>query len=303
MRHSETPDKVLQQIKTGGGADERLGDASLFGGAARVSKDGDWSESYICNLIDWHLKEQENMPLLTGSAYWPFKDFSTPIRPENPVPYMNQKGVVERDLTKKEAFFVFQSWWTEKPMVHIYGHTWPVRWGDAGEEKMIKVYSNCEEAELFVNGKSYGMKKRNGQDFPAAGLRWNVVYSPGENLINVIARKGKITVTDEIRQTFQIEKWGTPSKMEIEKLSQRGDTITLQIKFLDKNGILCLDARNYVEFIFTGDGKLLDNLGTSSGSRKVQAYNGRAIIKAVINGSQAVAGVKSPGLETIILKL
>jgi beta-galactosidase len=303
MRHSETPDKVLQQIKTGGGADERLGDASLFGGAARVSKDGDWSESYICNLIDWHLKEQENMPLLTGSAYWPFKDFSTPIRPENPVPYMNQKGVVERDLTKKEAFFVFQSWWTEKPMVHIYGHTWPVRWGDAGEEKMIKVYSNCEEAELFVNGKSYGMKKRNGQDFPAAGLRWNVVYSPGENLINVIARKGKITVTDEIRQTFQIEKWGTPSKMEIEKLSQRGDTITLQIKFLDKNGILCLDARNYVEFIFTGDGKLLDNLGTSSGSRKVQAYNGRAIIKAVINGSQAVAGVKSTGLETIILKL
>ena len=40
------------------------GDASLFGGAARVSKDGDWSESYICNLFDWHLKEQETMPWL-----------------------------------------------------------------------------------------------------------------------------------------------------------------------------------------------------------------------------------------------
>ncbi|HVG13983.1 MAG TPA: glycoside hydrolase family 2 TIM barrel-domain containing protein, partial [Chitinophagaceae bacterium] len=71
-RHSETPDKALQQIGKAGAADERAGDASLFGGAARVSKDGDWSESYICNLMDWHLKEQETMPWLTGAAQWPF---------------------------------------------------------------------------------------------------------------------------------------------------------------------------------------------------------------------------------------
>src|SRR5690606_37831479 len=43
-RHSETPDQVLSHISTGRGADERAGDASLYGGAARVSKDGDWSE-------------------------------------------------------------------------------------------------------------------------------------------------------------------------------------------------------------------------------------------------------------------
>lgn len=85
-RHSENPDKALAGISGGGGADERAGDASLFGGAARVSKDGDWSESYIVSLIDWHLKEQETMPWLTGTAYWPFKDFSTPVRPDNPVP-------------------------------------------------------------------------------------------------------------------------------------------------------------------------------------------------------------------------
>ncbi|RZJ98937.1 MAG: glycoside hydrolase family 2 protein, partial [Flavobacterium sp.] len=164
LRHSENPDKALSKIKTGGSADERAGDASLYGGAARISKDGDWSESYITNLIDWHLKEQETMPWLSGTAYWPFKDFSTAIRPDNPVPYMNQKGVVERDLTRKEAFYVFQSYWTEKPMVHIYGHTWPVRWGDEGEEKMVKVYSNCNEAEIFLNGKSFGSKKRNSRD-------------------------------------------------------------------------------------------------------------------------------------------
>ena len=56
---------------------------------------------------------------------------------------------------------------------------------------MIKVYSNCDEAELFVNGKSYGVKKRNSQDFPAAGLRWNVKLNKGENTVNVIAKKGR----------------------------------------------------------------------------------------------------------------
>lgn len=86
---------------------------------AWTKKKNEWSESYIVRLIDWHLKEQETMPWLTGTAYWPFKDFSTPVRPENPVPYVNQKGVVERDFTKKEAYYVFQSYWASKPMVHI----------------------------------------------------------------------------------------------------------------------------------------------------------------------------------------
>ncbi len=302
-RHSESPDKVLQKVKSGVGTDERGGDASLFGGAARVSKDGDWSESYICNLIDWHLKEQENIPSLTGSAYWIFKDFSTPIRPDNPVPYVNQKGVVERDLTKKEAYYVFQSWWTQTPMAHIYGHSWPVRWGDQGEEKMVKVYSNCDEAELFVNGKSYGIKKRKGQDFPAAGLRWNVVYNQGENQLKVIARKGEVTVTDEIKQAYQTDKWGAPAQLVLRKIDQQGDIATIEVKLLDRKNVLCLDARNWVTFGLTGDGKLLDDLGTSSGSRKVEVYNGRAIIRVKTNNGKSVASVKSEGLKTVFVEL
>ncbi|MDP4292687.1 MAG: glycoside hydrolase family 2 TIM barrel-domain containing protein, partial [Bacteroidota bacterium] len=226
-RYSENPDRIEEAIQTGNGTDERAGDASLYGGAARVSKDGDWSESYICNLIDWHLKEQETMSWLTGAAFWTFKDFSTPIRPENPVPYVNQKGVVERDLTKKEAYYVFQSYWTDKPMVHIFGHNWPVRWGNDGEFKMIKVYSNCPEAELFLNGKSYGVRKRNSQDFPAAGLRWGLKFNKGENTVKVIARKGKDEYTDEIKFQYQTEKWDKPAQMQLEKIKQEGDTATI----------------------------------------------------------------------------
>jgi beta-galactosidase len=302
-RHSETPDKVLQQVKTGVGTDERSGDASLFGGAARVSKDGDWSESYICNLIDWHLREQETMPYLTGSAYWPFKDFSTPVRPDNPIPYMNQKGVVERDLTKKEAYYVFQAWWTQTPMVHIYGHSWPVRWGDEGEEKMVKVYSNCDEAELFVNGKSCGIKKRNSQDFPASGLRWSVKYNKGANTLKVIAKKGKVSVTDEITQAYQTEKWGKPTQLILQKIDQKGEIATIEVKLYDEKKTLCLDARNIVTFGLAGDGQLIDNQGTSSASRKVELYNGRAIIRIKTNNGKSVADVRSQGLKTAFLEL
>ncbi len=303
LRHSENPDNALAKIKTGTGADERSGDASLIGGAARVSKDGDWSESYICNLFDWHLKEQETMPWLTGSAFWVFKDFSTPIRPDNPVPYMNQKGVVERDFTKKEAYYVLQSYWAKKPMAHIYGHTWPIRWGDEGEQKMVKVYSNADNAELFVNGKSYGVKKRNSQDFPAAGLRWLVVFNKGKNDIRVVAHKGKVTVTDTISQIYQTEKWDKPAKLVLTKIADKNGIATVQVTLLDSKGVQCLDAINWINFSLTGDGILLDDLGTSSGSRKVEAYNGRAIISLKTNGGNSVVGVQSPGLKTVFLNL
>jgi len=300
-RHSESPDNALRKVKTGVGADERAGDASLIGGASRVSKDGDWSESYIVNLVDWHLKEQETMPWLTGSAQWPFKDFSTPVRPDNPVPYMNQKGVVERDFTKKEVFYVYQSYWTKKPMVHIYGHTWPVRWGAAGEEKMIKVFSNCDEAELFVNGKSQGVKKRNSQDFPAAGLRWNVVPNAGKNIVKVIAKKGKTVLEDELSFDYETRPWGKPAKLELQKIAEENGKATFEVKLKDANGVQCLDARNWVRFSLAGDGELIDNQGTSTGSRYVQFYNGRALISVKTNGGKSTIAVKSEGVPSEML--
>jgi beta-galactosidase len=302
-RHSENPDKALQQVRAAGAADERAGDASLYGGAARVSKDGDWSESYICNLFDWHLKEQETMPWLTGTAQWIFKDFSTPIRPDNPIPYMNQKGLVERDLTKKEGYYVFQSYWSTKPMVHIYGHSQPVRWGDNGEEKMVKVFSNCDEAELFVNGKSFGRNKRNSQDFPAAGLRWNVVFNKGKNTVSVLAIKGKVQVRYEISFIYQTEKWGKPAMTVLEKIKEENSIATIEVKVLDSNGIQCLDAANWVRFGLTGDGVLDDDLGTSGGSRLVQLYNGRATISMHTKGGASVMSAKVETLPVVFMNV
>jgi beta-galactosidase len=64
-----------------------------------------------------------------------------------------------------------------RTMVRLYGHTWPMRWGDADEQKVVKVYSNCPTAELFQNGKSLGVKHRDMSDFPAAGSRWTTPFA------------------------------------------------------------------------------------------------------------------------------
>jgi beta-galactosidase len=297
-RHAEDPDKVIASISTGQGTEEKDRAYLLTGGQTRASRDGDWSETYICNLFDWHLKEQETMDFLAGSAMWVFKDFCTPLRPENPVPRVNQKGVLERDLTPKEGYYVFQSYWSEKPMVRIYGHTWPVRWGDAGEGKMVKVYSNCASAELFLNGKSCGVKQRSSQDFPAAGLRWIVPFQAGENHLRVVAKKGATELTDEIRFRYVTEKWGKPAKV---VLAARGTQI--EARLVDAGGRQCLDARNVVRFGIAGDGELVQNLGTAGGSRKVEFANGRATIRAKLAKGEAVVSAAVEGLPTAFVTL
>ena len=269
-RHSEIADQVL----------------------ARAPQEGDWSETYICDLFDWHLKEQETMPELTGSAQWIFKDFATTLRPNNPVPRVNQKGLVERDFTLKEGYFVFQSYWAERPMVHIYGHTWPVRWGEPDEAKRVKVYSNCQQVELFVNGQSAGVKKRDSQDFPAAGLRWLVKFREGENVLRAVGDKG---ISDETKFVYQTQTWDKPARLLLREIANG-----VEVRLVDAKGVQCLDARNFVRFGLAGDGELIDNLGTSIAARRVELYNGRAQIGIKSRGRWIVS-VSSEGLPTEFL--
>ena len=297
-RHSEAIEKILASYVAGQAPDERGLEFQLTGGVSRAPQDGDWSETYICNLFDWHLKEQETMPDLTGSAQWIFKDFATTLRPGNPVPRVNQKGLVERDFTLKEGYFVFQSYWADQPMVHIYGHTWPVRWGEPDEAKLVKVYSNCASVELFVNGVSAGVRKRNSKDFPAAGLRWLVKFRAGENVVRAVGKK----ISDEIRFVYQTDQWEKPAKLVLKVLSSTADVATVEARLVDAKGVLCLDARNIVRFGLAGDGRLIDNLGTSITARKVELYNGRAQISVEAKESSVVS-VSSEGLPSALLNI
>ena len=301
-RHSEDPDAVLRKVATGKGTDERGLDYLKTGGDVRVSKDGDWSETYACNLFDWHLKTQERLDWLTGSAQWAFKDFASPLRSNNGIPGVNQKGVVERDLTKKESYFVFQSYWSDHPMVHIYGHSWPVRWGSQGEKRTVRVYSNCERAELFLNGKSLGTMHRDSQNFPAAGLRWDVAFTDGSNHLRAIATKGGVNVEDEIALTYQSEPWSEPAVLKLSKKERHDNIVVVEAMLFDGKGVRCLDSAKALRFSLSGEGSLIDNLGTVRASRAIQLSNGRAQISVVRRGECRIEA-KPDGLPAASLSL
>ncbi len=137
-------------------------------------------------------------------------------------------------------------------MLRIFGHNFTTRWGAENEEKMIKVYSNCLQVELFLNGKSLGIQKRNSQDFPAAGLRWNAAFKKGLNTI--VAKALNTTISDTVMFMYQTDVWSKPSYATVEKIATTNDTTTVQVKVFDNKGIPCLDATNWVRYSIAGDG-------------------------------------------------
>jgi beta-galactosidase len=290
-RHAEDPDPALGTVANGDTAEKGL-DYKLTGGAQRMAKDGEWSENYACDLFDWYLKTSESLPWLTGTAQWVFKDFTTPLRVENPVPRVNQKGLITRDMQIKEGYYVFQSYWSNEPMLRLYGHSWPVRWGKAGQKRTARVYSNCSEVELFLNGKSVGTRKRDPNDFPCAGLRWELAFKEGHNELRAVAHHDGRPLEDTVSFRYETRAWTKPAKLVLNPVTKQAGHTVVEAQLVDAAGVLCLTSRAVVRFSLAGDGKLMDNLGTPDGSRVVQLANGRARI-TVQHTAAVIVGVSS----------
>jgi len=300
-RHTEETDKILMDYHPNEQVSDSIPLAKLYSPGKNMARDGDWSESYAVELYDWILNQQEQMPWLTGTAFWTFKDFATPIRPENPIPYVNQKGIAERDLTPKEVFYVVQSYWSQIPMIHIYGHSWPIRWGADGESKNIKVYSNCDQVELFVNDKSAGTRKRNLTQYPAMGLTWDIPLNEGINQVKAIGFIKGQQIGDELTWIYQTGTWGKPEKLILKEQSIDAESSLLVATAVDNRGKVCLDSRLTVEFGVTGDARLLEMQGTSTGSRHIQLANGEAKIKLFKTGKAYSASVNTESLGSFLL--
>jgi beta-galactosidase len=177
-----------------------------------------------------------------------------------------------------------------------------VRWGKPGERRLVRVYSNCSAVELFLNGGSAGVKERDPQDFPAAGLRWNLPFREGENELRAVGRAANGNMEDRIRFTYQTQEWSAAARLTLAVAQRSADRTTVEATMLDTSGVCCLDSRAVVSFSLAGDGRLEDNRGTPTGSRVVQMYNGRVQITLTHSGA-VVAGVHSAGVEPAFLHL
>lgn len=247
-------------------------------GVSNMSSKGTWSETYAVDLFDWHLHVSENLEDFTGNAQWAFKDFGTPLRPENPIPYINQKGILDRSGKFKDSYYVFRSYWdTLNAFAYIQSHSWTERFGEKGEEKVIRVYSNCETVELFLNGESLGVKTRNKTTFPAHGLNWKVKFVEGKNELSAKAIKAESEVSDEIGITYSTTLPNKAAEIELASIEENG-LIKITATMVDGDGVVCQEYRKRFYFTVNGGAKLIENLGTNDGSSIIEPMNGTVSI-------------------------
>lgn len=125
-----------------------------------------------------------------------------------------------------------------------------------------------------------------------------VALNNGNNTVKVIARNGQQIITDEVNWQYQTTPWTAPVKLILE---HTGDLV--KVKAVDTAGVLCLDAANEIEFSIAGNGRLIDDLGTAGGSRKVQLANGQASIRIAINEGTVIVAAAGKGMETGMTQL
>lgn len=149
---------------------------------------GDYTEEYQAYYHEELIKQIIDRPYLWATHVWNMFDFAADARAEGGENGMNHKGLVTFDRKyKKDSFYAYQAWLSDKPMLHICGK----RYVDRVENvTKITVYSNQNEVELFANGESIGKQTKGKYPF-----FYFDVKNDGETLIT--ARAGDLT--DESR--------------------------------------------------------------------------------------------------------
>ena len=247
-----------------------------------VARSGDWSENYIVDLFDWHLGISEQSSTFAGNAQWAFKDFGTPLRPENAIPYLNQKGLVDRAGHPKDAYYVFKSYWAKKPFTYIESHTWTERSGPKGKPRQVCIFSNCEQVELFHNGKNMGRRDKQIGNFPANGLRWNINFLEPYNVLIANGLKNNMIITsDTIIVHYTYHKAEKADHIALDYSVLPNGNYLIEAIMQDQYDQRILDYEKSVYFSKDGDGELLKNYGTPTRSQIIQMANGRAAIELI----------------------
>jgi beta-galactosidase len=209
--------------------------------SGRASAEGWWK---FCNSQPW----------LSGGFVWTGFDYRGEPSPNGWGNISSQYGVIDTCGFPKDSFFYYRSWWTDKPVLHLFPHwNWP---GLEGKEIAVWVYSNLDKVELFVNGKSLGSKEV-AKDSHVA---WNVKYAPGS--IEAKGYKGNKVVLTEKRETT-----GTPAKLVMranrESVDANGEDVAMfAVEVQDAQGRIVPITDNEVTFTVSGAGRLL---GTGNG--------------------------------------
>lgn len=231
---------------------------------------------------------QDKHPYVAGEFVWSGWDYLG-----EPTPYYTARssysGIIDLAGFRKDRFYLYQSRWRPAlPMVHILPHwNWPDR---MGKITPVHVFTSGDEAELFLNGRSLGKKKKAAFEYR---LRWDdVKYEPGE--LKVIAYKNGKQWSQQIIQT-------TSNAAQLLVSADRNlihadgeDLSFITVKIADENGITVPDANNKVMFNIEGPGEIVatDNGDpanlVSFASKEREAYSG--LVLAIVRSEKSKPG-------------
>jgi beta-galactosidase len=188
-------------------------------------------------------------------------------------------GIIDLAGFKKDRFYIYQARWRpDLPMAHILPHwNWPER---IGQITPVHVYTSGNEAELFLNGKSLGRKKKGQYEYR---LRWDdVVYQPGE--LKVVAYKnGRKWATDEVKTTGPAAKLSLHPDRDRIRADGR-DLSFVTVAVADSSGSMVPRSQNRIRFEIEGPGEIV---ATDNGdptnlesfqSKERNAFNGLCLV-------------------------
>jgi beta-galactosidase len=270
------------------------------------------------DLATW-LAARDNVPH-AGQFLWSGVDYLGES-PNWPI-IAAASGLLDRTGTIKPMAFERQSWWSDPPVVHVVRRIDPAQvtsvdpgfeplirrqsqfadWtppNQAAHEESVEAYSNCEEVELFLNGKSLGAKLRNADDSPRI---WKVAYEAG-TLRAVGRNKGTVAASHELHtagKAVRIVLAGDRARLspEWDEICYVAATVT------DQNGVVVPGAGDLITFKVTGPGTIaaVDSGNNSSGepfqASEHRAYQGRcfAMLKAKDSRGRITLSASAPGL-------
>jgi beta-galactosidase len=188
-------------------------------------------------------------PFLAGLFFWTGFDYRGEPNPYGWPQISSHAGICDLCGFPKDSFYYLKSWWTDQPVVHVYPHWNPA--AGPGPEVAVTCYSNCDEVELSVNGRSLGRKpmEKNGH------LEWKVAFEPG----TLLARgfRGGIEIA-----TDRVETAGAPAALRLipdrTRIGADGeDVAVVTVQVVDAQGRIVPVADNQIGFKLDGPARII----------------------------------------------
>ena len=258
--------------------------------------------TFMCSAYDnmhasWSSTHEEtwdvvkHTPYVGGQYIWTGFDYIGEPTPYGFPARSSYFGIIDLAGFPKDVYYMYQSEWTEKPMLHLFPH-W--NWVPGDYIDMWCYFSGADEVELFINGESQGIRRKSSGDplCTEYHVGWRVTFDPGE--VRAVSRKDGKTVCEQTIKTA-----GAPHHIRLTTDYQGKNTTFIMAEVVDQDGNLCPWAEDQMVFISEGDCRIL---GTDNGcqtsmerftSPQRKAFFGKCLV--VVKGTGSIT-VKSPTL-------